>query len=200
MIKIKFCGLSRLCDIEAVNEMSPEYIGFVFTGKSSRYVSEQKASQLKSLLSRHIKAVGVFVDAEPRYIADLIHAGIIDMVQLHGNEDNAYIDNLRLLTDKPIIKAFEVKTCTDIETVNHSSADYVLLDSGKGSGVVFDWKLIDKVNRSYFLAGGLNVCNVQDAVKNLHPFAVDVSSGIETDGVKDKAKMMEFIKAVRSGK
>lgn len=197
MTKIKFCGLSRPCDIEAANELKPDYIGFVFVSKSKRYVTYKKAMELKSRLSPEMQAVGVFVNAKPQNVAELLKNGIIDMAQLHGDEDEDYIAQLRLLTDKPIIKAFRVKTVNDIKSAAQSTADYILLDSGAGTGMVFDWDLVKGLGRPYFLAGGIDARNVADAVSALHPFAVDVSSGIETDGVKDKIKMASFVAAVR---
>ena len=198
MAKIKLCGLSRLCDIKAANELMPEYIGFVFAEKSRRYVSPEQAAKLKEQLSKDIKSVGVFVNAKPEFIVDLLGSGTIDIVQLHDGESEEYINRLRQFTDKPIIKAFSVNGERDIEEANASGADYVLLDSGKGgTGTVFDWDLIRKMNRPYFLAGGLTVSNVGNAVEKLRPYAVDVSSGIETDGYKDRNKMEMFVKAVR---
>lgn len=197
MTKIKLCGLSQPCDIEAVNELKPDYIGFVFAPKSKRYVTYEKATELKSRLSPEIQAVGVFVNEHPQNVAKLLQNGIIDIAQLHGDEDEDYITQLRLLTDKPIIKAFRIKTANDMITAEQSTADYILLDSGAGTGTVFDWELAKSIRRPYFLAGGLDFDNVSEAVKALHPFAVDVSSGIETDGVKDKTKMAAFVAAVR---
>ena len=197
MTKIKFCGLSRLYDIEAANELKPEYVGFVFVEKSKRFVTPEKAKELKQLLDPEIKAVGVFVNENHERAARLLNNNVIDIVQLHGSEDEDYIRRLRSRTDKPIIKAFRIKTTRDIADAEVCTADYVLLDSGAGTGTVFDWKLIQSIRRPYFLAGGLGTHNVENAVKLLHPFAVDVSSGIETDGVKDKVKMTEFAAAVR---
>lgn len=197
MTKIKLCGLSRPCDIEAANELKPDYIGFVFASKSKRYVAYEKAAELRSRLLPGIQAVGVFVNEEPQNVAKLLQNGIIDMVQLHGDEDEAYIARLRLLTDKPLIKAFRIKTADDIKLAEQSTADGILLDSGAGTGRVFDWELVKAIQKPYFLAGGLDVCNVADAVRILHPFAVDVSSRIETDGQKDKTKMAAFVTAVR---
>lgn len=197
MTKIKLCGLSRLCDIEAANELKTDYIGFVFASKSKRYVTYEKATELKSQLSPEIQAVGVFVNEHPQDVAKLLQNGIIDIAQLHGDEDEDYITQLRLLTDKPIIKAFRIETANDINTAKQSTADYILLDSGAGTGTVFDWGLVKSIRRPYFLAGGLDTYNVADAVKALHPFAVDVSSGIETNGVKDKTKMTAFAAAIR---
>ena len=197
MTKIKLCGLSRPCDIQMANDLKPDYVGFVFAQKSKRYVDPEKAAQLKALLDPAIKAVGVFVDEAPETVANLLNSGIIDVAQLHGGEDEAYIQRLRQLTDQPIIKAFRIKTRTDIAEAERCSADHVLLDSGAGTGVVFDWSLLKNVKRPYFLAGGLSPENVGDAVRLLRPYAVDVSSGIEADGLKDREKAAAFIAAVR---
>jgi len=197
MTKIKLCGLSRSCDIAAANTLKPEYIGFVFASKSSRYVSPEKAYELKQMLSKDIKAVGVFVNESVETVARLLDKNVIDIAQLHGEEDDNYIKNLRTLTDKPIIKAFRIRNDKDIIEAQNSTADYILLDSGAGTGEVFDWVLIQNIRRIYFLAGGLGLNNIRKAINELHPFAVDVSSGIETNGVKDKEKMAEFIAAVR---
>ncbi|MBQ9247788.1 MAG: phosphoribosylanthranilate isomerase [Ruminococcus sp.] len=197
MTKIKLCGLSRPCDIDMANELKPDYIGFVFAKKSKRYVEPEKAAQLKALLDPEIRAVGVFVDEAPEIVADLLNSGIIDLAQLHGNEDEAYIKSLRQRTDQPIIKAFQIKTQTDIAEAERCSADHILLDSGAGTGVLFDWSLLKNVKRPYFLAGGLSPGNAREAVRLLQPYAVDVSSGIETDGLKDREKAAAFIAAVR---
>lgn len=197
MTKIKLCGLSRPFDIEAANRLNPEYVGFVFAPKSKRYVMPEKAAELKRLLAPGIKAVGVYVNEQPNTVAMHLEEGLIDLAQLHGDEDEAYINRLRFLTDKPIIKAFRMESADDLRRVEQSTADYILLDSGAGTGRVFDWKWIQSIQRPYFLAGGLSADNVETAVNLLHPFAVDVSSGIETDGRKDESKMAAFVAAVR---
>ena len=197
MTKIKLCGLSGIEEIEAANELKPEYIGFVFAPKSRRYVTPEKAAELKKQLSGEIQAAGVFVNEAVEKIAELLNNNIIDIAQLHGDEDEAYIRRLRQLTGKPIIKAFQVKSEKEIAEAGHGSADYILLDSGAGTGTVFDWNILKKIDRPYFLAGGLFAGNVGKAVRELHPFAVDVSSGIETDRRKDKEKMAAFVAAVR---
>ena len=197
MTKMKFCGLSRPCDIEAANGLRPDYIGFVFAPKSRRYITYEKAAELKSLLSPEIQAVGVFVNEHPQNVVKMLQNGIIDMAQLHGDENEDYIAYLRLFTDKPVIRAFRVETADDMKTAEQSTADYILLDSGAGTGRVFDWGLVKNIGRPYFLAGGLDARNAAEAVKALHPFAVDVSSGIETNGKKDKIKMAAFAAAVR---
>ena len=199
MTKIKFCGLSRPGDIEAANALKPAYIGFVFAPQSKRYITPEKALKLKKLLAPEIQVVGVFVDEPPEQVAALLNKGVIDLAQLHGSESDEYIKQLRTLTDKPIIQAFRINTAQDIAKAEHSTADYILLDSGAGTGTVFDWKLIANISGPYFLAGGLSPDNADDAVRMLHPYAVDVSSGIETDGKKDKTKMAAFAAAVRKG-
>ena len=156
-----------------------------------------EAAKLKEMLGKDIKAVGVFVNESPEAVAELLNKGTIDMAQLHGSEDEEYISRLRSLTDKPLIKAIKVRSKADIEAADESSADYVLLDSGAGTGMTFNWQLIKGIKRPYFLAGGLNPENVAEAVKALNPYAVDVSSGIETDGLKDEAKMADFVSKVR---
>ena len=195
MTKIKLCGLRRAEDIEAANLLKPDYIGFVFYKKSKRYVSVEEAKILKSMLL--VKAVGVFVNEDPKAVADLLEKGIIDLAQLHGSEDEDYIKDLRKLTEKPLIKAFQVKTEEDLKKAEASSADMILLDAGTGDGVSFDWDMLKSFKRPYFLAGGLYPQNVKEAIEKLHPYGVDVSSGIETDGVKDIKKMREFMANVR---
>lgn len=197
MTKIKLCGLSREADIEAVNILLPDYIGFVFAPKSKRYILPAEAKKLKEKLDKRIKAVGVFVNEELKTVAELLNNGTIDMAQLHGSEDEAYIRELSAAARKPVIKAFKITNNDDAKTAEMSTADYILYDSGAGTGKVFDWSWLDGIEREYFLAGGLSIENVSEAIKKLHPYAVDVSSGIETDGLKDEAKMKEFISNAR---
>ena len=197
-MKIKLCGLTRPCDIEAVNELQPDYIGFVFAKKSRRYVSPEKAKELKAMLAPGIQAVGVFVNEEPEQIVSLLEAGTIDVAQLHGHEGEREIRRLRELTNHPLIQAFRIDTEQDVERANASTADYVLLDSGAGgTGTVFDWDLLQAIRRPYFLAGGLDTENLGTVRAKLNPYGVDVSSGIETDGYKDKKKMTAFVAAAR---
>lgn len=197
-MKIKLCGLTRPCDIEAVNELQPDYIGFVFAKKSRRYVSPEKAEELKAILAPGIQAVGVFVNEEPEQIVSLLEAGTIDVAQLHGQEGEREIRRLRELTDHPLIQAFRIDTEQDVERANTSTADYVLLDSGAGgTGTVFDWDLLQAIRRPYFLAGGLDTENLGTVKAKLNPYGIDVSSGIETDGYKDKEKMTAFVAAAR---
>lgn len=200
MVRVKFCGLTRPCDIDAVNELMPEYVGFVFWRKSRRYISTQNALTLRKSLRPEIVPIGVFVDQRPEFIAEAAGMGVIDMIQLHGHEDNGYIANLRTITRAKIIQAFRIRTAEDVMSAEKSTADFVLLDAGMGAGKVFDWSLIRGLNRPYFLAGGLDAENVKEAVRIVEPYAVDVSSGIEMDGVKDRVKMSCFISALRREK
>lgn len=197
MTKIKLCGLTRPEDMAAANTLEPDFVGFVFAPKSRRYVTAEQAKALRNNLLPSIQAVGVFVDEEPEQVAALLESGTIDLAQLHGREDEDYLARLRTLTGKPIIQAFQVKTPKDLERAESSSADCILLDSGAGTGSTFDWSLLKHLCRPYLLAGGLGPDNVAQAIQVLHPWGVDVSSGIETGGVKDFHKMAAFVAAVR---
>lgn len=197
-IKIKLCGLRRPCDMEVANELRPDYIGFVFAKKSIRYVSPEQAASLRKLLNPDILAVGVFVKERAETVADLLASGVINMAQLHGGEDETYMEALRRLTDRPLIKAFSVRGEEDIQSACKSTAELVLLDAGEGgTGTAFDRTLLQNMNRPYLLAGGLDASTVGEAVKRWRPYGVDVSSGIETDGYKDAEKMRAFVRAVR---
>ena len=198
MTRIKLCGLSRLQDIETANTLLPEYVGFVFAPKSKRHVTRQHAAELKKHLAPGIRSVGVFVDEPPENVAKIAKRGVIDLVQLHGGEDETYLRWLRELTAVPLIQAFRIRSGKDLAAAERSTADYVLLDAGAGDGKVFDWSLLENFRRPYFLAGGLDTENAGPAVRMLHPFVVDVSSGIETEGVKDPEKMKAFVSAVRA--
>lgn len=199
--KIKFCGLSRNCDIETANALSPDYVGFVFVKNSRRCVSFAQVKELKALLAPGILTVGVFVNEDPRTVTALLEAGVIDAAQLHGDEDTDYIRGLKSLTKAPLIKAFGLRSIHDLPAVERCPADLVLLDSpGGGTGRLFDWKLLENIQRPYFLAGGLSAENVGEAIARLRPFGVDVSSGIETGGYKDREKMTAFAAAVRKEK
>ena len=186
MTKIKFCGLRSVSDIEAVNLLRPDFAGFVLAPKFWRCISRETAREMKAALSPEIPAVGVFVDN-----------GIIDIAQLHGAEDESFIKGLQSRGFK-VIKAFKIGSESDAERARRSPADLILLDSGTGTGRLFDWSLIENFGRDYILAGGLTPDNAADAVRRCRPYCVDVSSGIETDRTKDKEKMRRFIEAVRS--
>lgn len=197
MTRVKLCGLTRPSDIEYANSLLPDYIGFVFAQKSRRYIPPEQAAALRAGLDPRIAAVGVFVDETPEAAADLVKRGIIDIVQLHGSESSEYIARLRSLVDCPVIQAFRVEAAADISRAEASPADFVLLDSGGGSGRLFDHALLSGFGRQYFLAGGLSPENAADIIARLKPFAVDASSSLETDGYKDLNKMTAFVRAVR---
>ena len=197
-VKIKICGLKRMEDIRAVNDLKPDYIGFVFARQSHRFVTDEEVRVLREQLDPGILPVGVFVNEDPARVAGLLEEGILAMAQLHGQEDEAYVYTLRQLTDRPLIKAISVSGWEDIARANAFPADYILLDHGAGgSGRAFDWSLSERMQRPYFLAGGLHAGNVREALRDTHPFAVDVSSGVETERKKDIGKMRDFIRAVR---
>lgn len=198
MTKVKICGLSRECDIEYANKLKPDYIGYVFWQKSRRYVTREQAEALTQRLDEAITPVGVFVDEELKRVLQLADAGIIKIIQLHGHEDEAYLKELKSMTDAPIIKAFRIRSVADIERANAFPSDYVLLDNGYGTGQTFDWSFVSGIDRPFFLAGGVNADNVRDAIDKLSPYAVDISSGVETDGHKDFDKMQHFINKVRN--
>lgn len=197
-MKIKICGLSNDCYIDYVNEAMPDFIGFVFA-KSRRQVSFHKAEALQKRLRAGITPVGVFVNEPLMNVVKLLETGVIEVAQLHGGENETYIQELKARTQKPIIKAVRVSTHTDITTAEHSVADYLLLDNGSGgTGMSFDWKEVGSVAKPFFLAGGINVHNLEQAIAATQPYAVDLSSGVETDGVKDSAKISAVVSKVRA--
>lgn len=200
MIKIKICGLSRPCDIEYVSEAKPDFCGFIINvPKSKRNVSPDTVRQLVKNLSSDVKPVGVFVNAPMDEIAALTEDGTLAYVQLHGKEDKAYIAALREKIHVPIIQAFKVSCPEDVAHAQQSSADYILLDNGSGgTGKTFDWSHLREITRPYILAGGLGPDNLGLAVSQLAPWGVDLSSGVETDGFKDKNKVLAAVQAVRA--
>ena len=199
MTGVKLCGLRRAEDIRAANALRPDYVGFVFAPKSRRYVTCEEAAALRSALDADIPAVGVFVNEDMDLILRLLDRGVIQIAQLHGQEDEAYIRELRARSGRPVWKAFRVDGPEDLARAAASGADMVLLDNGPGgTGERFDWELLRGFDaRPYILAGGLHPGNAARAAAELAPFALDVSSGVETDGKKDPEKMRLFVQAVR---
>ena len=199
MARIKICGLSRLEDVEVVNEILPEYAGFIINyPKSIRSLNPLQVKELCCHLDKKVRAVGVFVDSPIELPLRMLREGTIDLAQLHGREDDAYIRKLMEKAKRPVIKAFSVSKEEDIDRVMSCPASYVLLDHPLGkNGEVVDWSLLKKVNRPYFLAGGLGEANVQEAIRALHPFAVDMNSRLETEGKKDPEKMRQAVKLAR---
>ncbi len=219
---IKICGMRRKEDIEAANACRPDYIGFILSPGFRRSVTPEEAEQLARRLAPGILKVGVFVNESVEKVVEA--AGFLDLIQLHGSEDNAYIRDLRgrMATSdprglleatndprgrmtKPVIQAFRIRSADDLKRAMESEADYLLLDNGTGTGEAFDWSLIRDAEalkrgaaaRPWILAGGLGPDNVAEAVRRFRPFAVDLSSGAETDGWKDPEKMVRCVQAVR---
>ena len=217
---IKICGMRRIEDIEAANACRPDFIGFILSPGFRRSVTPEAAEQLARRLAPGILKVGVFVNESVERVASA--AGFLDLIQLHGKEDNAYIRDLRgrlMTTNDPrgraattndprgrlLIQAFRIRCANDLKRAMESEADYLLLDNGTGTGEAFDWSLIRDAEalkrgaaaKPWILAGGLGPDNVAEAVRRFRPFAVDLSSGAETDGWKDPEKMARCVQAVR---
>lgn len=198
MTRIKICGMQTENDIAMANAFSPDYVGFVFA-ESKRRVKMQQAEEMKRALKPSIKAVGVFVNQPLDEVAELCRRGIIDMVQLHGEETTAYCHALKERICIPVICVTPVSTQV---SKPRFEGDYFLYDTASaargGVGQAFDWSLLhDTDMKNAFLAGGLTPENVGNAVRSVKPFAVDVSSGVETNGQKDAEKIRRFMKAVR---
>lgn len=209
--KVKICGLRRMDDIGYANILLPDYVGFILADGFTRHITAKQAEEFAEKLDSRIKRVGVFVNQPEETVAWYLNSGIIHYAQLHGDEDNGYIEKLRLLIGKKtessygIIKAVRVKSAADIGQAAHYNCDYLLLDayspkSAGGNGRTFDWTLVKNITKPFFLAGGLSYLNVSDAIESVHPYAVDASSSMETDGYKDFNKMKAFMDAVRGGK
>lgn len=185
-MKVKICGMRRKEDIEYANILKPDYIGFIFAIGFKRTISYETACELKMRLDKNIKVVGVYLNQPISYILEAIQLGIIDLIQLHGNEDDEYIKELKFKVNIPIINVYR----------DSEYADFVLYDGkNPGSGESYDYKDFD-TRKPFFLAGGINIENVLDA-KKMNPYCIDTSSGVEVDGYKDFEKMKEFIRKVR---
>ena len=209
MTKVKICGLTRIEDIQCANKIRPDYIGMVFYPKSKRAVTLEQAASLKAALDKNIKTVGVFVNAELSFIAQLAQAGTIDVIQLHGDEDEAYIEQLRQQVaplDVPIIKAIRVQSEESLQNLGQYPVDFFLFDTYKpglygGTGERFNLELEQvKIPKPYFIAGGLDASNVAQVIaQNPHAYAVDVSGGVEDSatGLKDAQKMADFVAQVK---
>ena len=202
MAKVKICGISHDVEIGIMNELMPDYVGFNFCSKSKRFIAPEHAGLLRSKLKKGIKSVGVFENAKLDQVALTVETAGLDMVQLRGHETGEYIAVLREYIKCPIIRAFRVSTSMEAERAMYTTADYVMLDSGAGSGTKFDWGMIgSSKRRPYFLKDGLNPDNIQQALElSPQPYALDVSTGVESGSLKDYRKVMKFLQAVRSFK
>ena len=187
MTKIKICGLFRPCDIEYVNAVRPDWCGFIVNfPKSHRNRTPDQVRALRRGLAEGVVPVGVFVDQPVEDVAALLNDGTISVAQLHGHEDAAYIAALRAAAPgHPVWRAFKVRGPEDLEAAGASPADLVILDNGYGTGETFDWSMAGGVARPFLLAGGLTPENIPDAIRLLHPYGLDISSGVETDKQKD---------------
>ena len=195
MKKIKICGLKRREDIEYVNKYQPDYIGFVFAWKKRKLTYDQVVD-LKKYLTSSIQVVGVFVNEDISFVEKLVKEHVIDLVQLHGQEDQKYIQALKEKVDVSIIKAIQIKNEDSFN--EHYDVDYYLYDHGTGgTGESFDWSMLKEVDKPVFLAGGINLLNIDDALKK-NVYALDVSSGVETDGFKDEKKIKKIVRRVRN--
>ena len=202
MVKIKICGLKTGEDIRMANRLRPDFAGFVFADSRRRITPEQAAGMKKELLPE-IRSVGVFVNEELERVVSLAESGVLDLIQIHGDEDEAYIRRLKERTEKPVIKAVRVRGQEDILQAVKLPCEYLLLDTYKadgygGSGETFCWDWIPEITKPFFLAGGLSAENIAEALKCCHPWAVDVSSSVETEGRKDEKKARRFMEAVRA--
>ena len=198
MTKIKICGLYRDADIDYVNEAEPDYAGFILLfPKSHRNLTPEQAAALRKRLRPGIRAVGVFVDQAVETVAAAAESVGLDVIQLHGHEDDAYIAALREKSACAIWKAFKIRSAADLDAARESTADEVLLDNGYGTGESFDWSLTGGFDRPFLLAGGLTPENIPEAIRTLRPKIVDISSGVETDKVKDREKIIAAVCAAR---
>ena len=199
MTKIKICGLFRPCDVDYVNEARPDWCGFIVNfPKSHRNRTPDQVRTLRARLDPTVIPVGVFVDRPVGEVAGLLNDGTITVAQLHGHEDEDYLAALRALAPgRELWKAFKIRSEDDLAAAAASTADQILLDNGYGTGQTFDWSLAGGVKRSFLLAGGLTPENIPDAVAQLHPMGLDLSSGVETDRQKDRTKILAAVAAAR---
>ncbi|MCC8073815.1 MAG: phosphoribosylanthranilate isomerase [Clostridiales bacterium] len=191
MAKIKICGLRRERDIDFVNELKPDYIGFILTDGFRRSITMQTAAKLKKRLDPNIKAVGVFVNDDICRINEFVEKNIIDIVQLHGDESPLYCEKITA----PVIKVFKPE---NFSRVNEYNPDFYLFDSGTGTGKTFDWSAVPNVKKPFFIAGGLDFQNIPTAIKKLSPYCIDVSSSVESGGYKDYNKIKQVMECIKN--
>ena len=194
MTKVKICGLSTVSAVETACQTGADYIGFVFA-KSRRRVSLEQAQKLAALVPPAVRKVGVFVSPSLVELQEAISVANLDLVQIHGDFDEELLTQI----GRPVIRAYQVKG--DLEDISQEAA-YLLFDAPlAGSGQTFDWQTFDRsqINQPFFIAGGLHAGNVREVIQHFAPYAVDVSSGVETNGQKDLEKITEFIERVKYG-
>ena len=197
--RVKICGLQRPEDVDYVNEVRPDFAGFIFDPSRRRYIEPKAAVSLRFRLADTIRAVGVFVNADPDHILAVSKLVQLDAIQLHGNENENFICQLKERTLLTIIKAIRVETKEDIHKAESSPADLIILDNGRGgTGTIFNWALASDLSRNFLLAGGISPENAADAIRICHPWGLDASSSLETNGYKDQTKIRTFMQSVRT--
>lgn len=216
--KVKMCGISKVETIPAVVEAKPDYMGLVFAPSKRQVTVDQAKTLVEELHKQYtkrynngaeqsnndeIKTVGVFVNETLDNLVSIATEANLDVVQLHGDEDEAFIQSLKERTNVEVWKAVQIRSAADAETWSDSSADMLLFDAYHkdergGTGEVFDWSCLDEFERPFMLAGGIDSTNVARAIRTVRPYGIDISSGIETDGVKDDEKITAFTKLVRT--
>lgn len=196
MVKIKICGLLRPQDAIYLNEAKPDYAGLVFD-QGRHFLTDEKAAAIREVLDDGIPAVGIFVNEPQDHIVSLVNHGVIQIIQLHGQESEVYITSLREKTGCPVIRVVSVRSTEDIIQAEHTSAEFLLLDNGRGgTGKSFNWKYIPALKKPWFLAGGIGLDNLKEALA-LHPYGVDISSSAETNGYKDREKIRKLVDSIR---
>lgn len=205
MSKIKICGMQTARDIDITNELMPDFVGFIMgeEEKFRRQIPPDKAYSFRERLNPLVKSVGVFVNEPIDFVADMCNNDIIDLVQLHGQEDDDYILRLSNIVPTPVIKAVHARTSQQIQQAQGLHCTYLLLDTAYkdkagGGGKSFNWDIIpQRLEKPFFLAGGINAHNIQQAIQSFAPYCIDLSSSVETDGFKDREKVKEVIEKVR---
>ena len=199
-MRVKMCGMQTAAAARAAEEAGADYIGFIFAQGSRRYVAPETAHEIAREMQR-VKKVGVFVDAPMAEVNQIADAVGLDYVQLHGHETA----EMARMAERPVIKAYRYGDDFDAETANVYPAEIILVDSyvkgaAGGTGLTFHWqeaaREIARVTKPVLIAGGITAANVREAVETFHPFGIDVSGGLEEDGVKSKAKITAFMEAV----
>lgn len=197
MSKIKICGLFRDNDIAYVNEYKPDFAGFIIDfPKSHRSIDVDRAKELIAKLDSGIKSVCVFVNAPLETVLEC--ATFCDCVQLHGSEDSDFIDEIRKKSPNTcIIASFNIKNESDILRAKKSNADLIILDNGYGTGAQFDWGLIRDIGRDFMIAGGIDASTILAVIEQFNPYGIDISSGVETEKVKDKEKIKKILEIIQ---
>ncbi|EDL66153.1 phosphoribosylanthranilate isomerase [Bacillus sp. SG-1] len=198
MVKVKVCGIKTIEHAEAAVKAGADAIGFIFA-ESRRKVSIHTAKEISDTIPASVLKVGVFVDADREEIEKTAQEANLDYVQLHGSETVDFMKSLSV----PAYKALSIKEKKDLDGIENYPGNFILVDSGHGAarggnGTTFDWSYLENVSIDVILAGGLNLENVCSAIEKVNPFMVDVSSGVETDGIKDVKKINEFIFKVKN--